>query len=172
MEHATYNAYMICANRGPDGERTMPGKLALARLVADTPWINLLNSHVVSREATAEFKAKWGDDYLHRSFELMNQADLFIGEASGGSDGRGAEFYYGHFVRKALMLMFRQQDDGDYPSLYTYAAAKSNPLVSLSYYQDLGDLELKFEQSLAGLVFRKEAAWQQEHEKRFGARCR
>ncbi|OGE32187.1 hypothetical protein A2631_05750 [Candidatus Daviesbacteria bacterium RIFCSPHIGHO2_01_FULL_44_29] len=157
---------MICANRGPDGERTKPAKLALAGQIRSTPWMNFLNPHVVSPEATAAFKARWGDSYQQASWDSMNQAELFVGEVSGASDGRGAEFYYGRYAREALMFMFRQQGDGDYPSLYKYAA-DSSPLVHLAHYQDLEDLRAKYQESIVDLAARRERRWQQEHKRRF-----
>lgn len=162
QENKTYHIYMLGAISGGDGPKTKHLRARLGDLLTARHQ-RLLSPHVAYDYEQTTFRERVGgpQGIYPANLNFMNQADVFVGESSGTSEGRGLEIAYGLFVRQIPVLLFREESWGRGTNMI---AGNTHPLLSFETYTP-GSLEEKLDLALANIPKMKQAfkVWKKTH---------
>ncbi len=131
-QEAKYDIYMMGAISGVDGPRTKEYRALMGDVISRAGH-HLLSPHVAYDFEQTAFRQRVGgrDGISIENERLMRQADVFVGEGSGASDGRGFEVCYGLYILEVPVLMFRYEGDGLGSSMIF---GKQHPLLYYALY--------------------------------------
>ncbi|MDO8429336.1 MAG: hypothetical protein Q7S88_01785 [Candidatus Daviesbacteria bacterium] len=145
MNERKYKVYMMGAVSGEDGPKTRDLRARLGDIIVRRQH-QLLSPHVAYDFEQTTFREKIGglDNICGANLALMDQAEVFIAEGSGASEGRGFEVAFGLLVKMCPVLYLREEKWGRGTSMIF---GNSHPLLYVAMYNQ-ENLESVFDQAI------------------------